>query len=465
MVFLLFFCYNFYDRSVFMIDIIKSAFSKLRTNFNKGFEYYLSIYLIINVLWLSIGVFLYNYFRFGYRDFSVSLILFMVINFLIIVYLKFFKKYKFEKIDIFLGLLILFGIIATVFAKNINISLYGYWKRYEGFLQLLYYYSLMCLATNISDDKYKKKIIKFIFSFSVINVFICFLQVYDVLRFVPIGKRNLQLGQGLMGNSNFFGSYMVLCMGISIGLFLYSKNGYIKSIISLLLCLLFFSGLLMSDALSGMVGLFIICLLILIYFIYLCVKRIDVKMNVIKHVILFFSCLVVFFILTCTNGTIIGKDIMNFSKETSEIAKGNTSDDFGSGRMFIWKNTIKVVPKYLLHGVGVDNFCNAFEYPLYRETSHGKITYFDKAHNEYLQKLICEGLLSCVTYIFMLFVIFVKAIKKNIKNPNYISIGLLFAFVGYSVQAFFNISVIEVAPLFWIMIGLLYDRNCKSLHN
>ena len=41
--------------------------------------------------------------------------------------------------------------------------------------------------------------------------------------------------------------------------------------------------------------------------------------------------------------------------------------------------------------------------------------------------------------------------------------ALFLAFVGYSVQAFFNISVIEVAPLFWIIIGLLYDRKCKEV--
>lgn len=445
-----------------MIGIIKSAFSNLCSKFNKGFEHYLSIYLIINVLWLSIGVVLYNYFRFSYRDFSVSLIFLMIINFLIIVYLKFFKKYKFEKIDIFLGLLILFGIIATIFAKDINISLYGYWKRYEGFFQLLYYYSLMFLATNVFDNVYKKSIIKFILCFGVINVFICFLQVYDVFMFIPIGRRNLRLGQGLLGNSNFFGSYMVLCLGLSIGLFLYSKK---KSIVNLLLCLLFFSGLLMSNALSGMMGLFFVCVLILIYFIYLCLKRLDVKSNIVKHIILLLSSILVFFILSCSNGTVMMNDIVKFSKETSEVAKGNANDSFGSGRMFIWKNTFRVIPKYLLHGVGVDNFCNAFEYPLSFEYSKGNVVYFDKVHNEYLQKLICEGVFSCITYIFMLFIIFVKSIKENIKKQNFISIALFFSFVGYSVQAFFNISVIDVAPFFWIVIGLLYDRNCKNLKN
>lgn len=158
-------------------------------------------------------------------------------------------------------------------------------------------------------------------------------------------------------------------------------------------------------------------------------------------------------------------DIVKFSKETSEVAKGNANDSFGSGRMFIWKNTFRVIPKYLLHGVGVDNFCNAFEYPLSFEYSKGNVVYFDKVHNEYLQKLICEGVFSCITYIFMLFIIFVKSIKENIKKQNFISIALFFSFVGYSVQAFFNISVIDVAPFFWIVIGLLYDRNCKNLKN
>ena len=130
--------------------------------------------------------------------------------------------------------------------------------------------------------------------------------------------------------------------------------------------------------------------------------------------------------------------------------------------MFVWKNTLKVVPKHLLHGVGVDNFYDAFDTPLFRFIKGGDaIEYYDKAHNEYLQKLVTEGIFSLITYLSMLFIIFINSIKKVFKDNESIVIALFLAFIGYLVQAFFNISVIEVAPLFWIICGLLYER--KSL--
>ena len=36
------------------------------------------------------------------------------------------------------------------------------------------------------------------------------------------------------------------------------------------------------------------------------------------------------------------------------------------------------------------------------------------------------------------------------------------AFVGYSVQAFLNISVIDVAPYYFIIIGLILSENKKQ---
>ena len=39
----------------------------------------------------------------------------------------------------------------------------------------------------------------------------------------------------------------------------------------------------------------------------------------------------------------------------------------------------------------------------------------------------------------------------------YVGIGL--AIIGYLAQAFFNISVIDVAPYFWILLGLAADNS------
>lgn len=442
-----------------MLDVVKSAFKKLDGYSNK----FLTGYLVINVVWIFLGIAFCNYVTwFSYHQFSTTYVLMLIFNVFIILYFNLRKLVKFDKIDVFLILLIIFGIIATVFAKNVSISLFGYWKRYEGFVQLLYYYTLMYLGTVIESEKSKRFIIISILTFGLINVFVSILQVYDVFKFIPIPFRGLKYAKGFIGHSNFFGSYMTLCLGLCIGLFLYAKDGKAKTCFKLILCMLFYTGMLLGNALSSIVGMMGVCLLIVLYFIYLVRKKEINKFLIIKHVLLVICLVGVNVFLSCSNKTVLNKDVKKLTNEVSEVSKGNLDDSYGTHRLYIWKNTLKVVPKNLLHGVGIDNFANAFgEYNLIYKGRES----FDKAHNEYLQKLICEGIFSCVTYVSMLFLIFVTSIKNIFKNKNYITIALFLSFVGYAIQAFFNISVLEVAPLFWIIIGLLYKRNCKIFQN
>ena len=443
-------------------------FSKIKEkfiNFENKKDKVLMILLIINVIWVFFGIFSYNYFKFTYRSLSMSYILLFLVNLFVSVYFLIRKKFKSNYKDIFIILLVLFGIIATIFSKNISVSLYGYWQRNEGFLQLLYYYSLLYLGSHIDDSKYKLRIIYFIISFGIFNSIITILQVYNLFSFIPINYRGVMLGQGLMTNSNFLGSYMVLCLGLSIGLFLYEKNKK-HNILNFIFMTVLYIGLLLSNALSGVVGFIFSLLFILIIFIYSLIKKNIKKYNLIKYLSLVFGLVFVNIALNNikVNGkskVLINKDLTNFVSETSEMSKGNVKDSYGSSRIFIWRNTLEVLPKHLLHGVGVD--CFAFAFPndsvLYRVNPDKSITYYDKVHNEYLQKFICEGLLSIVAYLSLLFFVFVEAIKDIFKKFDFIKICLFLSFVGYCIQAFFNISVIEVAPLFYIVCGLLFERK------
>lgn len=447
------------------MEVFKSAFSKLKGLLKGKKEKILSIYLIINVFWVFFGMFSYCYLKFSYRNVSTSYILFLAFNVMVIVFINIFKKVKFNVKDIFLILLVLCGIISVIFSKDSSVSLYGCWQRYEGFFQLLYYYTLMYLASFIISDKLKKWIVAFILGFGLFNVGICFLQLFKIFKFisVPYPISSLwNLGQGLVTNSNFFGSYMVLCLGISCGLFLFYKGKIFNKFIFLMLTASFYAGLLMSGAMSGMVGFFVICLLLIIYFIYLCIKKIDVKNNIISYSIFGISIILVSLALLFSGKTTMFGDITKYSGQAIDMTEGKYSDDYGSFRFYIWRNTVKIVPKYLVHGAGIDCFYDAFDKPLVTKHADNSVEYYDKAHNEYLQKLVCEGLVSCVSYLVLLFIIFVSNLKRIIKEHNYLVIGLLLAFVGYCVQAFFNISVIDVAPLFWIVCGLLYNRELKS---
>jgi len=80
----------------------------------------------------------------------------------------------------------------------------------------------------------------------------------------------------------------------------------------------------------------------------------------------------------------------------------------------------------------------------------------DKAHSEVLHIMAVSGIPAALVYLSFLIVIYWKN-RKFILHHNSTTI-LAFAVSTYLVQGLFNISVIAVAPLFWILLGV-YARG------
>ena len=105
----------------------------------------------------------------------------------------------------------------------------------------------------------------------------------------------------------------------------------------------------------------------------------------------------------------------------------------------------------LLIGSGPDTFVDRFE--TFKEESVSQFNqYYDKAHNEYLQILICQGILGLVAYLAFLGAVLLKAIKPAFEHP--LLLACLLACVSYLVLAFFSISLPISAPALWILLGI-----------
>ena len=134
------------------------------------------------------------------------------------------------------------------------------------------------------------------------------------------------------------------------------------------------------------------------------------------------------------------------------VSTGEIKDTYGTKRAFVWKKALAEVPKHWSTGIGIDNVFYIYDgMPIIYKNK----TAYDKVHNEYLQILITEGIFCLISYLIFYFLVLKKNIKYTLNNNIY----LLLPVVGYLVQAFFNISVIEVAPLFYVSMGLLYSKE------
>lgn len=132
---------------------------------------------------------------------------------------------------------------------------------------------------------------------------------------------------------------------------------------------------------------------------------------------------------------------------------GNFNDKFGSKRIFTWKRTVKLAGKHPVFGSGPDTFCNVFNEVYGDEASEffgGKN--LDKAHNEYLQLLICSGITGLGSFLAFIGSMVVQAFKRATDNPMLVCCAM--GVVGYAVHAFFGYSLPINSPLMWVLFGI-----------
>lgn len=132
----------------------------------------------------------------------------------------------------------------------------------------------------------------------------------------------------------------------------------------------------------------------------------------------------------------------------------------GSGRLKIWEITWHVIQNNPILGTGPENLKTVIHAEHKKEINayyRVKKTSIDKAHNEFLHIAAVTGIPSLLVYLSLISLIFIQNIKFLFKENS--KTLLLLVVLAYLIQAFFNISVIAVAPIFWIILGLLAQRT------
>ncbi len=135
------------------------------------------------------------------------------------------------------------------------------------------------------------------------------------------------------------------------------------------------------------------------------------------------------------------------------VFHGNFNDKFGHNRLFTWKRTLKLAGKNPVFGSGPDTFCTVFN-EAYGEESRKFFggRNLDKAHNEYLQLLICSGITSLGAFLTFIGSLIVRAYRRAADNPLLVCCGA--AVIAYAVHAFFGYSLPINTPLMWVLLGL-----------
>lgn len=142
-------------------------------------------------------------------------------------------------------------------------------------------------------------------------------------------------------------------------------------------------------------------------------------------------------------------------------------EPLGGGRMYIWSRAIPLLSDTILIGKGPDTFAIYFPQTDYIGKLYGLDTMnilVDKPHNMYLQTGITTGVVSLLSLLALFLMYFISSfrlfIKNEIKSLHAVAgLAVFSAFYGYVATGFFNDSVVSVAPVFWVLLGLGISMN------
>ena len=151
--------------------------------------------------------------------------------------------------------------------------------------------------------------------------------------------------------------------------------------------------------------------------------------------------------------------------ELSQLLHGRVDDSFGSSRVAIWRECLRLVGESPLTGGGPDTLTLRTELNFSRmveETGATLTTHVDNAHCEMLGYLVNLGVLGLAPYLFLCYV--------NLRRFFTASGGAPAALGGalgcYLVQSLFGLGLCLVVPLVWIYMGLICspqeDKKCKN---
>lgn len=347
---------------------------------------------------------------------------------------------EYKLLCLYLGLIC----VATIFSQDLLNSIFGHNTRYEGLLALSAY--IFFFYHTLYNFSFKKNYFMILFfSYTLISLF-GISNYYGILPAVRNAGLVFQKGRAIsfFGNPNFFGSYLTLILPISF--YAYIKSGKLTYLIS---SGIVYMALITTFTRSGWLGSLVGFIFILFY----ALKYNYSKKNLLIIMALFLSITIVMDIQT------EGRVISRFSSIQRDVGKVITqAEDYenaGANRMFIWVRVVELIKEKPLLGHGLETMGDVFSEKYMDEVVEmlGRRIIFDKAHNEYLHIAYSTGIPSLIVYLMFVTSILIRALRAV--KYNHMAIPVLASVVGYLVQAFFNISVVSVAYIYWIFLGIL----------
>ncbi|MCM8772722.1 MAG: tetratricopeptide repeat protein [Candidatus Omnitrophica bacterium] len=385
------------------------------------------LYLFVSVTPLIIFPPIFNAF-----DLPKFIWIFFTTSIFILYFLISKKQYQIKRKHFFgpLVIFLIWGLFTGIKALNI-------FETLKTILVLFLFLNFYFFSSEIFEKEDIKNLLQFLIFTTI------FVSIYGVLQVSGIDFINWEIKRSplsTLGRRNFAGEYLVMIIPY-VYFFIANSKNIREKIFYLFLFILFLLHLILTFTRASYLGFFVSTIL----FFY----PVKFKFSLKKIIPLF-----VFFIL-----------IPNlFSYNISGFEKGTIKS-----RIFIWKNTLRIIKKNPIIGVGLGNFKTNFLF--YAEDRPKQIALIkevlEDVHNDFLEILVETGFIGFFIFLFLLFQIFkiTFLLIKNSKEKTLIY-GILCSTVAFLTNslASFPFKKPSTLLLFYLNLSFLNIISKKEYY-
>src|SRR4030095_16668547 len=383
----------------------------------------------------------------------------------VVIYLQFFYGRKddagifleYDKtFDPYVLLFFLAAVLSTIFSINPLVSYWGHYERSLGLAQYIYIILIYFFSIYIFNDE--RRIVQ---AFSAIELTAVAVSVYTVLQYLNLNpfepEPNIRPSSTL-GNPVFTGGFLAMILPFST--LNTSRKKY--KVLKIIFPLIILSGIIVTGTRSAYLALGAEVLFFAIFY-HLVLKSGNAETGKkIRFILLLLGAaivlLIVFILLLPANP---------FSHRVLSIfASGNNP------RWILWRDAYGIFKKYPVFGPGIAMFPDALEeFYSYRLRMEDVKSYFDNAHNNFLQTLYTMGIVGFILYLLIIFQAIKSCLKKLLskeesKGNRIMFLSFLLMISGYAVYGLTNFDDITILFYFFVFIALLravYIKNPSAV--
>jgi O-antigen ligase/tetratricopeptide (TPR) repeat protein len=350
--------------------------------------------------------------------------------------------------------------LSTIFSVAPLVSLFGSNSNFMGVITRVCFF-ICFLGLIIGIGKNEERLLKLLWGIAITGGLVsayAILQFFGLDLFAPVSLYTFQTSLGSVirvcasiGHSNYLGNFLLYIAPVSIGLAL-ATNKKKERLFAIIITALSLLAIVLSVARGAWVGLIvgIICFVIL-ELKYAPSKQIWNGKNLLRYAAIFLL------ISSALAGVIAFAPASRTIKERVQalLTQGVQS----SGRVLLWRDSLKMLPRFALTGYGTEGFRKAFL--AYKSRQVAKLSQPDNnesSHNSYLDALLSHGILGLALYIALIIStlsLFLRARRRiTSQNRRFILSGLTASFIAVLAHNFFIFDQISTGLYFFTFVAL-----------